>query len=218
MPQPDLNTTSPDPLLGFPNGINDKTRSHTPPSHIVANLPPASITPSTPHKNLFNYGPSRSAHPTPTKTPRTYGPNLNVRSDLYSLSPIRYDSQRILETPRKQPRYVNKVPYKVLDAPDLQDDFYLNLVDWGSSNVLGVGLANSVYMWNSQSGRVTKLCELKDDSVTSVSWIQRVRPYLEDKYSTSANRSPSRVLISLLVQVKVLCKSGMLSTVDGYEL
>ncbi|OQD76849.1 hypothetical protein PENDEC_c003G05674 [Penicillium decumbens] len=176
VPQPDLNSTSADPLLGFPNGINDKTRSHTPPAHVVANLPPASITPSTPHKNLFNYGPTRpgSGHPTPSKTPRSHhGPNLNVRSELYSLSPIRYDSQRILETPRKQPRYVNKVPYKVLDAPDLQDDFYLNLVDWGSSNVLGVGLANSVYMWNSQSGRVTKLCELKDDTVTSVNWIQR---------------------------------------------
>lgn len=176
VPQADINSASPDPLLAL-TGINDKTRSHTPPSRAVANFPPASITPSTPHKNLFNYGPTRpgSGHPTPSKTPRSHhGPNLNVRSELYSLSPIRYDSQRILETPRKQPRYVNKVPYKVLDAPDLQDDFYLNLVDWGSSNVLGVGLANSVYMWNSQTGRVTKLCELKDDTVTSVSWIQRV--------------------------------------------
>ncbi|KAJ5718231.1 hypothetical protein N7488_003877 [Penicillium malachiteum] len=175
VPQPDLTSASSDPLLGLGSGIHDKTRSHTPPS-LLANLPPASITPSTPHKNLFNYGPSRSAsnHPTPSKTPRSlHGPNLDVRSELYSLSPIRYDSQRILETPRKQPRYVNKVPYKVLDAPDLQDDFYLNLVDWGSSNILGVGLANSVYMWNSQSGRVTKLCELKDDTVTSVNWIQR---------------------------------------------
>ncbi|PIG84765.1 fizzy-related protein [Aspergillus arachidicola] len=174
VPQADLESLSPDPLLGFGNGINEKTRSHTPPSH-VSNLPPASITPSTPHKNLFNYAsPRGSAHPTPSKTPRSqHGPNLNVRSELYSLSPIRYDSQRILETPRKQPRYVNKVPYKVLDAPDLQDDFYLNLVDWGSSNVLGVGLGNSVYMWNSQSGTVTKLCELRDDTVTSVNWIQR---------------------------------------------
>ncbi|KAJ5712740.1 hypothetical protein N7493_009208 [Penicillium malachiteum] len=175
VPQPDLTSASSDPLLGLGSGIHDKTRSHTPPS-LLANLPPASITPSTPHKNLFNYGPSRSAsnHPTPSKTPRSlHGPNLDVRSELYSLSPIRYDSQRILETPRKQPRYVNKVPYKVLDAPDLQDDFYLNLVDWGSSNILGVGLSNSVYMWNSQSGRVTKLCELKDDTVTSVNWIQR---------------------------------------------
>ncbi|EKV16567.1 Cell cycle regulatory protein (Srw1), putative [Penicillium digitatum PHI26] len=176
VPQPDLNSAPSDPLLGFSNGLNDKTRSHTPPAHITANLPPASITPTTPHKNLFNYGPSRpgSGHPTPSKTPRSvHGPNLDVRSELYSLSPIRYDSQRILETPRKQARYVNKVPYKVLDAPDLQDDFYLNLVDWGSSNILGVGLANSVYMWNSHTGGVTRLCELKDDTVTSVSWIQR---------------------------------------------
>lgn len=177
VPQADLDSMSPDPVRAFASGINDKTRSHTPPSHVISSLPPASITPSTPHKNLFNYGSPRagSAHPTPSKTPRSqHGPNLNVRSELYSLSPIRQDSHRILETPRKQPRYVNKVPYKVLDAPDLQDDFYLNLVDWGSSNVLGVGLGNSVYMWNSQSGNVTKLCTLKDDTVTSVSWIQRV--------------------------------------------
>lgn len=175
VPQADLDSLSADPLLGL--NANDKNRSNTPPSHVVSNLPPASITPSTPHKNLFTYASPRvgSGQHTPSKTPRSHhGPNLNVRSELYSLSPIRYDSQRILETPRKQPRYVNKVPYKVLDAPDLQDDFYLNLVDWGSSNVLGVGLGNSVYMWNSNSGRVTKLCELKDDTVTSVSWIQRV--------------------------------------------
>ncbi|BDD63557.1 hypothetical protein MAP00_008432 [Monascus purpureus] len=175
VPQTSLDSLSTDPLLGLSNGINEKTRSHTPPSH-VSSLPPASITPSTPHKNLFTYASPRpgSGQHTPSKTPRSqHGPNLDVRSELYSLSPIRYDSQRILETPRKQPRYVNKVPYKVLDAPDLQDDFYLNLVDWGGSNVLGVGLGNSVYIWNSQTGRVTKLCELRDDTVTSVSWIQR---------------------------------------------
>lgn len=163
-------------MLSLGNGINHSTRSGSPPSYFT-NLSSSNLSPSTPHKNVFNYGPTRpgSNHPTPSKTPyNQHGPNLNVRSELYSISPIRYHSQRILETPRKQPRYVNKVPYKVLDAPDLQDDFYLNLVDWGSSNVLGVGLANSVYMWNSKSGHVTKLCELKDDTVTSVSWIQRV--------------------------------------------
>jgi hypothetical protein len=97
-----------------------------------------------------------------------------VRSEIYSLSPIRFDSQRILQGLRRQPRYVNKVPFKVLDAPDLADDFYLNLVDWGSSNILGVGLGSAVYMWDSVNGRVTKLCQLPDDTVTSVSWVQRV--------------------------------------------
>ena len=115
-----------------------------------------------------------SGHPTPSRTPQSRrGVNLNPSSDLYSLSPVRFDSQRLLLSPRKAPRAVSKVPFKVLDAPDLADDFYLNLVDWGGSNILGVGLGSCVYMWNSASGRVTKLCDLQDDIVTSVSWIQR---------------------------------------------
>jgi len=100
--------------------------------------------------------------------------NLDTRSEIYSLSPVKLSSQQLLLSPRKQPRAVSKVPYKVLDAPELADDFYLNLVDWGSSNMLGVGLGHSVYMWNSTTGKVVKLCELADDTVTSVNWIQRV--------------------------------------------
>nr|CAD1835307.1 unnamed protein product [Ananas comosus var. bracteatus] len=62
----------------------------------------------------------------------------------------------------------------VLDAPALQDDFYLNLVDWSSHNVLAVGLGNCVYLWNACSSKVTKLCDLGvDDSVCSVGWAQR---------------------------------------------
>ncbi|KAL1611898.1 substrate-specific activator of APC-dependent proteolysis [Paraconiothyrium brasiliense] len=145
-------------------------RSHTPPTHAATALPAPNLTPSTPHKNFFNY----SGQPTPSRTPSSrHGINLNAQSDLYSLSPIKLNSQRMLLSPQRTPRAVSKVPYKVLDAPDLADDFYLNLVDWGSQNILGVGLGSCVYMWNSSSGRVTKLCELTDDSVTSVSWIQR---------------------------------------------
>ncbi|KAG9202029.1 substrate-specific activator of APC-dependent proteolysis [Epicoccum nigrum] len=146
-------------------------RSHTPPTRTTISLPPPSATPSTPHKNLFSY----SGQPTPSRTPSSrHGVlNLNARADIYSLSPIKYSSQRMLLSPQRAPRAVSKVPYKVLDAPDLADDFYLNLVDWGSQNTLGVGLGSCVYMWNSSSGRVTKLCELQDDSVTSVNWIQR---------------------------------------------
>ena len=156
--------------------MHDPTASRTPPFH-VSNFPPDSLTPSTPHKNLFSYSSAHlniSGHPTPSRTPGTRrGPNLNPNSETYSLSPIRLASQRALLSPRKAPRAISKVPFKVLDAPDLADDFYLNLVDWGSSNTLGVGLGHCVYMWNSASGRVTKLCDLADDSVTSVSWIQR---------------------------------------------
>ncbi|KAI1959313.1 substrate-specific activator of APC-dependent proteolysis [Ophidiomyces ophidiicola] len=174
VPQSDLHTLSPETHPGY-TPSHDPTRSHTPPSHKAASsLPPASITPSTPSKNLFSYSSPRKAsgNPTPSRTPHS-GSNFNARSEIYSLSPIRFDSQRILQSLRKQPRYVNKVPFKVLDAPDLADDFYLNLVDWGNTNILGVGLGSAVYMWDSISGNVTKLCQLSDDTVTSVNWIQR---------------------------------------------
>ncbi|KAK7612284.1 WD40-repeat-containing domain protein [Phyllosticta paracitricarpa] len=156
--------------------IHDPSRAKTPPLR-NSSLPAPALTPSTPHKNLFSYEAQRhqsiSGHPTPHRTPHRHGPNLNTMSDMYSLSPVKYSSQTMLLSPRKTPRTVPKVPYKVLDAPELADDFYLNLVDWGSQNILGVGLGSCVYMWNSSSGRVTKLCELQDDVVTSVNWIQR---------------------------------------------
>ena len=92
----------------------------------------------------------------------------------YSTSHLSLSSQFALQTPKKTKRYISKTPYKVLDAPELQDDFYLNLVDWSSSNFLGVGLGTCVYLWNANTSKVTKLCDLgPNDSVTSVSWIQR---------------------------------------------
>ncbi|PFH58173.1 hypothetical protein XA68_14077 [Ophiocordyceps unilateralis] len=158
---------------------NDGTRARTPPNNTSTSSLPSSLTPSTPHKNLFSYMSPRhhshvAGHPTPSKTPQSrHGPNLDTRAEIYSLSPVRFGSQQLLLSPRRQPRAVSKVPYKVLDAPELADDFYLNLVDWGSANVLGVGLGSSVYMWNAQTSKVDKLCTLDDDTVTSVSWIQK---------------------------------------------
>ncbi|XP_048568892.1 protein FIZZY-RELATED 3-like [Triticum urartu] len=73
--------------------------------------------------------------------------------------------------PKKAPRKVPKTPHKVLDAPSLQDDFYLNLVDWSSQNMLAVGLGTCVYLWSASSSKVTKLCDLGPrDSVCAVHW------------------------------------------------
>lgn len=175
---------------------NGSSRAKTPPANINA-FPAPNLTPSTPHKNLFNY--SSPAHLTPSLTPRSHsrserGPNLNARSEIYSLSPVKYESQKMLLSPRKTPRAVSKVPYKVLDAPELADDFYLNLVDWGAGGVLAVGLGASVYLWNSETGRVHKLVELEGDQVTSVSWIQRVRisqvPCTTQRMLTEPGRPP----------------------------
>jgi len=82
-----------------------------------------------------------------------------------------FEEDHLLTAPYKQQRNIPKVPFKVLDAPALQDDFYLNLVDWSATNILAVGLGSSVYLWSATSNKVTKLYDLgSSDSVTSVSW------------------------------------------------
>ncbi|XP_066548446.1 fizzy-related protein homolog [Amia ocellicauda] len=93
----------------------------------------------------------------------------------YSLSPLSNKSHKLLRSPRKPTRKISKIPFKVLDAPELQDDFYLNLVDWSAGNVLSVGLGACVYLWSACTSQVTRLCDLSvdGDSVTSVCWNER---------------------------------------------
>jgi len=75
---------------------------------------------------------------------------------------------------RRTSRVIPKCPDKILDAPDLVDDYYLNLLDWGRNNVLAVALGNSVFLWNATTGATQKLLEMPETTnmVTSVSWSQ----------------------------------------------
>jgi cell division cycle 20-like protein 1 (cofactor of APC complex) len=128
-------------------------------------------TPSTPHRRrIFAF-----SSPAPDAVA---GRRLDAPTDAaYSLSPIRPASAAILASPRRDVRGVCKTPYRVLDAPELADDFYLNLVDWAGTNVLGVGLGMSVYLWTAHTAAVSKLCDLSStaDTISAVAWTQRVR-------------------------------------------
>mgnify|MGYP000929521941 FL=1 len=84
------------------------------------------------------------------------------------------DSSHLLFSNYEKSRKISKTPFKVLDAPALQDDFYLNLIDWSTQNTLAVGLSSCVYLWSAQNSKVTKLCDLGvNDTITSVSWAPR---------------------------------------------
>ncbi|EGR29309.1 hypothetical protein IMG5_158590 [Ichthyophthirius multifiliis] len=93
--------------------------------------------------------------------------NLQKKANQNYLLNLEEDMQSQFKNQRK----IAKVPYKVLDAPALQDDFYLNLIDWSNSNILAVGLSSCVYLWSAQSSSVTKLCDFgRNNEVTSVNW------------------------------------------------
>ncbi|MCJ1434489.1 ubiquitin-protein transferase activating protein [Xylographa pallens] len=68
-------------------------------------------------------------------------------------------------------RRVLTAPERVLDAPGLVDDYYLNLLDWSSGNQVAIGLERSVYVWSAESGSVNCLFETSPDTyISSVKW------------------------------------------------
>eukprot|EP00890_Picochlorum_soloecismus_P006802 jgi/Picsp_1/947/NSC_04431-R1_cell division cycle protein 20 homolog len=73
--------------------------------------------------------------------------------------------------PPKKFRAVPQQPERILDAPDLVDDYYLNLMDWGSSNTVAIALSQTVYLWNASGGDIQQLLATEGDTyVTSVNW------------------------------------------------
>ena len=70
----------------------------------------------------------------------------------------------------KKARLIPKSPDKMLDAPDIGDDWYLNILDWSPSNIVAIVLGQGVYLWNASTGTVQVLQKKNSDIVTSLTW------------------------------------------------
>lgn len=66
---------------------------------------------------------------------------------------------------------IPKSPCKVLDAPNLKDDFYLHLLDWSKDDLLAVGLDKSLYIWEGKNSNVSLIDTLAEEQYTSVCWM-----------------------------------------------
>ncbi|KAI9099515.1 WD40-repeat-containing domain protein [Phlyctochytrium arcticum] len=95
-------------------------------------------------------------------------PAANARTD------IRTSWSRPLRKPNSNlaARRVKSEPEKILDAPGMSDDYYLNLMDWSSNNVLAIALDNTVYLWNGNTGTTRPLCSStrEDTYIASIQW------------------------------------------------
>ena len=94
------------------------------------------------------------------KAPAPKGDTVNNLKVLYSQS---CESSRSLAAGAKMvSRHIPSAPSRILDAPDLLDDYYLNLLHWSDKNILAVALSQTVYLWNAGSGDIQELCTLDD--------------------------------------------------------
>ncbi|KAK7199001.1 cell division cycle protein 20 [Novymonas esmeraldas] len=62
-------------------------------------------------------------------------------------------------------RVIPHTPERILDAADMEDDFYMNLIDWSAaSDVLCVALQSCVYLWDAKTCGITELPRVVDAS------------------------------------------------------
>lgn len=91
------------------------------------------VSPPTPpvnRENIFKFSnsPSSSISPLQSHSESVLDESDEVLEET-STSPIKNlvgSSSR----PKKNTRKISAHPFKILDAPNLQDDYYLNLIDW----------------------------------------------------------------------------------------
>jgi len=71
-------------------------------------------------------------------------------------------------------RFIPSTADRVLDAPGLMNDYYLNLLDWSRTNFISVALDKQVYLWNAASGDIQELmeCEGDDNYISSVQFTE----------------------------------------------
>lgn len=59
---------------------------------------------------------------------------------------------------------------RILDAPGMINDYYLNLIAWSCTNIVGVALRESTYIWNAETNETDLLgtCEQENAYVSSI--------------------------------------------------
>ncbi|KIK57204.1 hypothetical protein GYMLUDRAFT_46451 [Collybiopsis luxurians FD-317 M1] len=96
----------------------------------------------------------------------------NPLDHSYQVSPLQQETRMLMNQPRPLVRKVPNSPYRVLDAPDLEDDFYTNLLDWSPSGVLAVGLRQGIYFWKADGCKVERLPTSPRNRYYSLAWMQ----------------------------------------------
>lgn len=116
-------------------------------------------------QTLFNNDLNSNILSFKTKPPKMVeGNGLSLR--------VLYTQNKLAKQVKRVHRHISGTPERILDAPELLDDFYLNLVDWSVNNVLAVALGTSVYLWDACTGMIDLLYDTDVGYIASLSWMQ----------------------------------------------
>jgi cell division cycle protein 20 (cofactor of APC complex) len=97
---------------------------------------------------------------TDRRAPPPKGDTVNNLNVLYSGAVSRKGKSGV--SSRLIGRQIPTAPSRILDAPDLNDDYYLSLLSWSGNNVLAVALGQTVHLWNASSGDIQYFCTYEE--------------------------------------------------------
>ena len=77
-----------------------------------------------------------------------------------------------LITPNHSSSEYDFYPYRSVTANLLQDEFYVNILDWSSKNTIGVSLGSNVYLWNPETN---EQCYLPKSTTTTFGTVSNLK-------------------------------------------
>lgn len=128
---------------------------------------------NSPSRDIYDNSVAECVLQKPSSTPAKI---LTFALKAPSAAEATRDQVRVMYTQKQHStvpvRTVPSAPERILDAPDLVDDYYLNLLHWSSQNILAVALGNKLYLWNANDGAITELVQANSsDIITSVQFV-----------------------------------------------
>ncbi|KAM0678091.1 ubiquitin-protein transferase activating protein [Binucleata daphniae] len=103
-----------------------------------------------------------------TTTPR-YTRTIDRHTNLGISNKILSHSKLVtsLRSKRLLSRTISHEPNKILDAPGVIDDFYMNILDWSYTNKVSIALGDTLYQYDYNTKNVNKLLQL-NTSITGI--------------------------------------------------
>ncbi|KAJ3043637.1 ubiquitin-protein transferase activating protein [Rhizophlyctis rosea] len=73
--------------------------------------------------------------------------------------------------PSSKRRKIPQEPDRILDAPGLKNDYYINVLDWSALDVIAVGLGSKAYTWEVETSKVTEIMSVPwPDHMSAISF------------------------------------------------
>ncbi|BAT96231.1 hypothetical protein VIGAN_08313600 [Vigna angularis var. angularis] len=155
------------------------------------------------------------------------GSPKSSRKSIRYIDEMREEEAASLQNNSNQHHSSRRLPKgesRILDAPNIRNDYYANIMDWGKNNILAVALGSNMYLWNSDNSNVTKLLKASgNDFPTSVSWSEDTK-YLGIGFKSSKlelwdaeSSKPIRILEGHSERIATIAWNGHILTSGSHD-